>query len=270
VPHDYWAEWRSLVKGINPQAYTVGEIWGDGTPWLRGDNFDAVMNYVWRDAVVHFVIERKLSPSGYDQAISSLLGRHPTQVNLAMFNLLGSHDTPRILTEAAGAVDRVKLALILQMTYVGAPVIYYGDEIGMEGGKDPDCRRAFPWDDSRWNHDLRRFVRHLIALRRATPALRSPSYQRVLVDDARGVYAYRRGEGGESLLVAVNNSDSEQRVSLTPTEWSGGSDAVDLLSGEKMAGNEGEVEIPLPPLSGRIVAPLHAPHTAAMLTHINT
>ena len=89
VPHWYWEKWRELVKSINPEAYTVGEIWGDGTPWLQGNNFDAVMNYVFRDHVVHFFAERKIKPSHFHREITELLSRHPTTVNLAMFNLFG-------------------------------------------------------------------------------------------------------------------------------------------------------------------------------------
>lgn len=230
VPHQYWAAWRALVKSINPEAYVVGEIWGDGTPWLQGDNFDAVMNYVFRDEIVRFFAERKATPSAFDAAITALLARHPSQVNLAMFNLLGSHDTPRILTVAHGDVDRVKLAMAFQMTYVGAPVIYYGDEIGMMGGKDPDCRGAFPWDPAQWNMELYQWVRRLTRLRRSEPALRSAEYTGVFADDAAGVYAYRRGEGLASIYVALNNSARPAPVNIPVAEWPGVSQVRDLIS----------------------------------------
>lgn len=231
VPHDYWAEWRQFVKSINPEAYLVGEIWGDGTPWLQGDNFDAVMNYVWRDLVHQFLIDRKIGPSHFHEGITALLGRHPECVNLAMFNMLGSHDTPRVLTEASGMIERVRLAFVHQMTYIGAPVIYYGDEIGLEGGKDPDCRRAFPWDPYRWNRDLRDLIKRLISMRKIVPAFRSTEYHAVVTDDQEGVYVYRRGRGSESHFVVLNNSDIERPCAFSITDgWPADGIAVDLLT----------------------------------------
>jgi len=247
VPHDYWAEWRALVKGINPDAYIVGEIWGDGTPWLQGDNFDAVMNYVFRDAAVQFFAERAITASAFDGAITQLLSRHPVQVNLAMFNLLGSHDTPRILTVAQGDTARVKLAMAFQMTYPGAPVIYYGDEIGMTGGKDPGCRGAFPWDPAQWNMELYRWVRQLTRLRRLEPALRSPEYQGVLADDRRGVYAYRRGAGPSALYVVLNNSSHAAEVAVPVAAWPGAAWAVELLAETTHPVAGGEVALALAP-----------------------
>ena len=247
VPHHYWAAWRPLVKSINPEAYIVGEIWGDGTPWLQGDNFDAVMNYVFRDEVVRFFAERKCTATAFDAAITSLLARHPPQVNLAMFNLLGSHDTPRILTVAQGDIARVKLAMAFQMTYVGAPVIYYGDEIGMAGGKDPDCRRAFPWDPAAWNLELYHWVKKLIRLRRSEPALRSAEYQGVLVDDLRGVYAYRRGKGPSSIYVALNNSERPAEVSLPVPEWQERPSAREFIGDNVYPVIDGAVRLSLGP-----------------------
>ena len=256
VPHEYWRLWRRLVKGIDPQAYIVGEIWGDGSPWLQGDNFDAVMNYVWRDHLLDFFIEQSLSPSEFHRALSELLRRHPTTVSQAMFNLLGSHDTPRILTLAKGNRDKVKLAFLFQMTYPGAPVIYYGDEIGMKGGKDPECRGAFPWEQSAWDLDLRAHVKRLIELRKSLPALRSVEYEGVVMDDVRGVYGFRRGVGRESVYVAVNNSEKPHEVILPVWAWNGARKCEELLSGTRYPLKEAEVSIHLAPLSGAILQPV--------------
>lgn len=256
VSHEYWAEWRQLVKSINPEAYTVGEIWGDGSPWLQGDNFDAVMNYVWRDAVLHYFIERKTSSTGFHDSIQNLLRRHPDCVNRVMFNLLGSHDTPRVLTEAGGNVKRVRLAMIFQMTYVGAPVIYYGDEIGMEGGKDPDCRRAFPWDESEWDTDFHRDVKDLIKIRAQIPALRSLQYERIdpMGTSSEGIYVYRRGKGDGSHIVALNNTDEAHDVTIAVDEIHASSGNVtDRLAGKSYEMSDGIVRINLLPNDGVIL-----------------
>lgn len=256
VPHWYWEKWRELVKSINPEAYTVGEIWGDGTPWLQGNNFDAVMNYVFRDHVVHFFAERKIKPSHFHREITELLSRHPTTVNLAMFNLLGSHDTPRILTVAGGDVSRVKLAIAFQMCYVGAPVIYYGDEIGMVGGKDPECRGAFPWDPAAWNTELYQWVRRLARLRRSEAALRSPEFHGVVADDASGVYAFRRGVGRGSIVVVLNNSLKAARVEISTAPWKGVSHVLELLEGDIYPLIDHELALTLAPAQVAILKPL--------------
>ena len=173
-----------------------------------------------------------------------------------MFNLLGSHDTPRILTLAKGNRDKVKLAFLFQMTYPGAPVVYYGDEIGMTGGKDPGCRGAFPWDQSAWDHDLRAHVKRLIELRKSLPALRSVEYEGVVMDDVRGVYGYRRGVGRESVYVAVNNSDKPHEVVLPVWAWDSAREGEDLLSGTRRPVKDGEVSVHLAPASGAILRPI--------------
>ena len=147
VPRQFWIQWRKVVKSVNPEAYTVGEIWEDGTPWLRGDQFDAVMNYRFRDAALEFFVQGRLSPTQFDSMLARHREDYPAQVNYALQNLLGSHDTERFLTLCKGDTARMKLAVLFQMTYLGAPMVYYGDEIGMEGGRDPDCRRTMAWED---------------------------------------------------------------------------------------------------------------------------
>ncbi len=158
----FWQEFRARVKGANPEAYIVGEIWGDARHWLQGDEFDAVMNYLFAERTIAFTVgshlERALvrnqgwdpthplDGSDFAASIEYLLHLYPREVTEVQLNLLDSHDTARFLTMARGDVTALKLATLFQMTYPGAPSIYYGDEIGLEGRRDPDSRRAFPWD----------------------------------------------------------------------------------------------------------------------------
>ncbi len=120
-------------------------------------------------------------------------------------NLLGSHDTPRLRTVLGGDVDGVRLATLLQTTLPGAPCIYYGDEIGLEGGNDPACRGAFPWDEDRWEHGLRESVRALLRLRSAEPALRDSPIRALGAEG--GAVAFERGAGSSRFVVAVNAGD---------------------------------------------------------------
>ena len=213
---DFWREFRRVVKGVNPEAYIVGEIWGDATRWLQGDMFDAVMNYPFSRAALGFCggehLDTSHRPGGYElrpldgpqfaDAVEAMLARYSWDVSLAQLNLIGSHDTPRFLTLVRGDRDALKLAVLLQMTFVGAPCIYYGDEIGMSGGPDPDCRRAFPWDSAAWDADLHAHYRRCIALRRAHPALRRGEF--VALYAAGAVYAFLRRLGDEVLVVVLN------------------------------------------------------------------
>jgi cyclomaltodextrinase len=132
-----------------------------------------------------------------------------TQVQL---NLLDSHDTPRFITCARGDASALRLAMLFMFTYPGAPCIYYGDEVGLDGKHDPDCRKSFPWADSRWNHDLRDFFKQCIELRRAQPALRRGSF--ILLWSEQAVYAFARQLESETVIVALNLSRETRDLSL--------------------------------------------------------
>jgi len=124
-------------------------------------------------------------------------------------NLLDSHDTTRFLTVASGDTDALKLAYFFLMTYIGAPYIYYGDEIGMDGGPDPECRKSFNWDEKAWNHDLRNYLKELILVRKDEDALRRGTYQRLYSD--ADVIVYARQYRQETLLIAINTAASEKK-----------------------------------------------------------
>lgn len=206
IPHQFWAEWRTLVKSMNPEAYIVGEIWGDATPWLKGDQFDAVMNYRFQRNCVRFFAEGGMRVSEFDSSLTSQRSDYGTEVNFALQNLLGSHDTERFLTVCKGDVKKMKLAVLFQMTYIGAPMVYYGDEVGMTGGKDPGCRGTMIWDPRKQNHDLLTFYRSVIALRANHPSLRFGSFHAITADNETGVYAFDRAGGKETVRVILNRS----------------------------------------------------------------
>lgn len=212
--HAFWREFRSVVKRANPEAYIVGEIWEDGAPWLQGDQFDAVMNYVFRDRCTEFFAESKLDAIEFGQKIDELLRHYSTEVTYAQLNLLGSHDTARFLTAAGGDLARMKLAATFQMTYPGAPCIYYGDEIGMSGASDPHCRGCFPWDESKWDHELRGRFRRLITLRHAHAALRTGKYRTLPLPEAPDVYAFARWDASDTFVIALNNSEHSAVVTV--------------------------------------------------------
>ncbi|MBN1660047.1 MAG: alpha-amylase [Anaerolineae bacterium] len=222
----FWQEFRRRVRAANPDAYIVGEIWGEAGRWLHGDQFDAVMNYLFTRACLGFfggenVFQEEVARCGYHHIdllsaeefaarIEELLSLYPPEITRAQYNLLGSHDTPRFKTLVRGDTSAYRLATLFQMTYPGAPSIYYGDEIGMSGVHDPGCRGGFPWDESRWDHHLRDYIKQCISLRRAHPALRRGEMKWLFAGHGVVVYLRRLERdmtpAHDTLIVAINNT----------------------------------------------------------------
>jgi glycosidase len=217
IPHEFWVEWRRLVKSINPDAYILGEIWDDGSPWLQGDQFDAVMNYPFRTSCIDFFAAGKITVSQFDSALARQRHAYPPGVSFGLFNLLGSHDTERFLTLCRDDVSIWKLALLFQMTYPGAPSLYYGDEVGMTGEKDPGCRGTMVWDPLKQDGEMLRFTREVIALRRGHGVLRGGSFAPLCLDDNAHVYGFAREEQFSAAIVLLNRGEGEARVALPPT-----------------------------------------------------
>ncbi len=224
----FWREFRRRVRAVNPEAYIVGEIWHDARRWLQGDQFDAVMNYLFTRACLGFFIGESLDTQltqgvGYApvpvldgtqfaREINHLLSLYDESVNLVQFNLLGSHDTARLISLARGDVSAVKLATLCLLTYPGAPCIYYGDEMGMAGSKDPDCRRAVIWDRSTWNLEIFEWTKRAVALRHAHRALRDGKFQ--IIFASNHTVAYLRQHHDERLIVIFNVSQHDESFKM--------------------------------------------------------
>jgi neopullulanase len=227
---EFWREFRRRVKGANPEAYIVAEIWHEAQRWLHGDQFDATMNYLVTAACLgffggeHLDLPETLRVGGYQgrvqpigahqfaDEIDRILGLYDPAITQVQLNLLDSHDTPRFLTSVKGDQASYRLSVLFSMAYPGAPCIYYGDEIGVLGRHDPENRGSFPWDESKWNHDLRNFVKQCIALRTAQPALRRGSYHRLYAND--GVYVFGRWLGDEKFVIALNASPATKSIDV--------------------------------------------------------
>ena len=212
----FWSEFRDRVKAINPEAYIVGEIWGDATHWLDGKQFDGVMNYRFTEAAIAFAGGDKyipefcqgelvpyppISAAEYAVKIDALLKLYDWEIQQAQLNLLDSHDTPRMLTTVGEDKDSFMMASVLLMTFPGAPSIFYGDEVGLLGGKDPYCRRVFP-EAEKWDVEILKDYKQLIALRNSYAALRTGKYKTLFAD--LDIYVFARILDGEEVIVAVN------------------------------------------------------------------
>lgn len=214
VPHQFWVEWRKLVKSINPEAYIVGEIWEDATPWLKGDQFDAVMNYRFRHACLEFFVRDTIPASQFDASLAKVRSDYPGEVNYVMQNLLGSHDTERFLTLCNDDTKTATLAWLFQMTYVGAPMVYYGDEIGMRGGKDPACRGTMVWEKKKQDKKLLATMKGLIGMRNKYESLRRGSYAKLSAGDSSKTLVFERRINGQTAVVVLNAGRKQAKVSL--------------------------------------------------------
>ena len=223
----FWQEFRDRVKAVNPEAYIVGEVWGDSRQWLDGTQFDGVMNYLFTGPTIAFVAgdqvdldqvqSRDYQPypplfaAEYGEKIQALLELYDWQIQLTQLNLLASHDTARLLSIAGGDRPSVELATLLLLTFPGAPSIYYGDEVGLPGALDPDSRRGFP-PEADWDYKIFECHRQLIALRHAHPALRTGDYTVLHAEGA--VYVFVRSLGDDRLTIAVNAGTTPAKITL--------------------------------------------------------
>jgi neopullulanase len=264
----FWAEFRARCRAINPEAYLVGEIWQLAPEWLEGDRFDGLMNYPLAKAILGLVggkamnwaLVRKhheygqiqaLDGPGFGQALSAILAAYSPETNAVQLNLLSSHDTPRVLSMLGGDRPGLELAMLLQATLPGAPCIYYGDEIGVTGGHDPDNRRGFPWDESRWDGELLATTRALFGLRHREVALRSDDL--AVAAAAGGAIAILRGD----IVVTLNTAYEPAGLALDGYSVGQGADVLlgvgDARSDGRIVGGEaGRLVLEVPARSGYV------------------
>ncbi|GAA0300212.1 glycosidase [Gracilibacillus halotolerans] len=242
IDHSFWRDFRQVVKKVKPEAYILGEVWHDSLKWLQGDQFDAVMNYPFTDAVIEFFAKDTIDCAMFKDRVTEVQHSYPSNVNEVSFNLLGSHDTARILTLANGNIAKVKLMLLFQLSYTGSPCIYYGDEVGMTGGEDPGCRECMEWDPSQQNRELLSFVKQLIHLRKNIATFGNDATFRFEQAD-NNVVIYSKKAKDTKLVFALNNNEFAETVN---TDILCGKEVVDVFTGEKIR-FDGQAEIVLAP-----------------------
>ncbi len=238
---DFWRIFRDVVKRIKPDAYIVAEIWREPSPWLEGDTCDGIMNYPLRDYILDYCVRATMDAEDFDYVNSRLLDMYGPSAPFHL-NLLDSHDTPRLLTLCDNDVDRMVLAIATMFTTTGTPMIFYGDEIGLTGENDPDCRRCMIWDDREWNTRILNVYRLLIRARHEHPALRSGTFEKLWVFN--GIYAYRRYWDQDEVIVIVNPREKRQDVKVPlPRGTVSSKQWRDLFTGKVFTYNEGHLLI---------------------------
>lgn len=226
VDEGVWEEARLMMTERYPNTMLLGETWGSGLSLMNGRQMDAIMNYVFRDAVRDYVAAGKIDARQFMDRSMHMLSNYPEAMDQAMFLPLDSHDTERFLTLSGGDLRKHRAAVTLQMTFVGSPSIYYGDEIGMDGENDPDCRKCMNWDHP--DEDLKLYYQELIWIRHQHEALR---LGRIDIDLCEGRnLAYTRSLGNESITVLIHADDSEEEVRIPVKRRSR---FVNLLDGEE-------------------------------------
>ncbi|MDR4927141.1 glycoside hydrolase family 13 protein [Peribacillus simplex] len=215
VDQPFWREFRTTVKNIKPDLYILGEIWHDSMPWLRGDQFDAVMNYPFTNQVFRLVASQTINAREFTEEMTAIYHSYPTNVFDVTFNLLGSHDTPRIFTDCGEDLARAKLIHAILLTFNGSPCIYYGDEIGLTGGMDPGCRKCMVWEEEKQNTELFNEIKTLILLRKEERLLANDGQFKFL--DTAGnenIVAYQKYNGERSVVILINPTDVQQSFTL--------------------------------------------------------
>lgn len=271
VSDETWQHFRKSVKALNEDNVIIGEIWTDAAGYLLGDMYDSVMNYMFRNAVVSYVRDGKLTEAV--STLERLRERYPKEAFYAMMNLVASHDTSRILSyldgidddrnqkEVENAFPTYKntsdlaknlqyLVAFIQMTYPGAPTIYYGDEIGMVGADDPDDRRAMTWGQG--NKEIVEWYASMAKMRSEYTALRTGDIKMVSVND--NVLAYTRSDKNASLLVMSNNTDKAIKADID-FKANGLADGSykDLVNGTVYEVKDGKAEITIPSYRGVVL-----------------
>lgn len=238
VDHSFWKDFRKAVKSVKEDAVIIGEIMHEASSFLKGDELDSIMNYPFKGASVDFFAKRAIDAERFSGILASSRALYMDHINRQMWNLLGSHDTQRFLTEAGEDKGRLRLAAAFQFMYIGVPYIYYGDEIGMSGGKDPLCRGCMVWDEDRQDMDLLMFFRRLIAIRKENPELVKGDLKMEVAKD--GLVAFSRRSKDERILAVFNNSDQKKKLRKgIPSR------AIDLYTGDTMELNGSVVIEPM-------------------------
>lgn len=228
-----WLFIRMRLKRLWPDVLLLGETWGNGLQLMSGLQMDSMMNYIFRDAVRDYIARSMIDAVTFDARIQRMLASYPDEMNDVMFDPLDTHDTPRFLRYAGDDVRRLKLGAIVQMTFKGAPAIYYGDETGITGDNDPDCRKCMDWDEDRQDRELLELYRKLIRIRHAEKCIRSGRFASIVRRES--LYGFVRYENEDAVYVVLQAADRPAET-LLPVLAAG--TYRDLLTGQIVESGE--------------------------------
>lgn len=254
VPSEFWREFRSLVKQLDPNAWIVGEVWTDATQWLGGDQWDASMNYPFRSACLEWIAKGQGTSTDFLQALDANFALYAPQVSRSQLNLLSSHDTPRFITEAGGDIAKAKLAATVQFTWPGVPSVYYGEELGMQGGADPANRRGMEWNLVSENNPLLRHYTLLSALKSGVAVLGTGSPEILPDPNQPELAVFLRRSDKETAAIAVNLGSKLAEANIRLGIGARKKKFVNALSGDRVqADAQGSISLTVPPAESAIL-----------------
>jgi cyclomaltodextrinase / maltogenic alpha-amylase / neopullulanase len=230
LPPGFLGEFRERLSACRPDAVLVGENWKDASLFLSGRAvLSGVTNYrYWWELFVPLLAEQRINVEAFARRLMEIVFQYPHNRLLSSWNMISSHDVPRF-SEISRSQERQKCAVALQIFLPGVPVVYYGDEVGLSGGDDPDNRRCMPWDRDSWDLDMLDWHRRLLRVRIRSAALQCGHLSVVSADDETGLIVLGRTHGRERIFLAMNLGDRRQVATGL------GSDLRDALTGDHMA-----------------------------------
>jgi glycosidase len=306
----FWKQFRTWVKEENPDAYITGEIWWDdwqknkmfnASPWLQGDSFDGVMNYRFAQAVKSFVVDinDQISPEAFSDSIKAIAADYPKENIFVLQNLMDSHDVDRISSQIVNPdrwfdhnadpgqnksylvrkpnneeMLKQKLIVAIQMTMPGAPMIYYGDEAGMWGGDDPDCRKPMVWPGMKYETEvsdplgrkrepdkvvfdtkLFNWYKEIISIRKANNVLSEGNLEFIYADNTNKVLGYKRTLNNQTIFIILNNSSKDNIVTIKLDYGQDKSVSLkNLINGEKIIMGDNNLKVLLKPYEMKILS----------------
>ncbi len=235
ISHSFWKRFRREMKAVKKDVLLIGEIWHYAGDFLEGDEWDSVMNYPFYDAVTDLIVREELTPSAFWGNLNFVKGNLNKALEGYLWNFIDTHDTARFLHSAGNDMRKQKLAAAMQLLLPGMPMIYYGDEVGMEGGPDPDCRRGMLWDENRQKRDCLGYYRRLIQIRHRYPTLtRGKTVAQYADDEKEILYVERELEEQRIILIFHVGEGSVQLPGLEG--WR------NLITEEEFSGRLGQYE----------------------------
>jgi glycosidase len=213
IDDQFLREFRNAVKAEKKDAIVIGEVWENANHYINGNMMDGAMNYDFRRFCEKFFAEKCIDAKVFDAGITGLLMRYPKQATYAQLNLLDSHDVSRFFTTCGEDRDKMELAVLFQMTFVGMPCIFYGDEKGLSGLEEAEYRRPMEFDRE---DPIEELYKSFIKIRNEHSSLRDGDFETLLSDGL--TYAYRRMDEKESIIVYINNGDEPLAVNAQGKE----------------------------------------------------
>lgn len=208
VDHQFWKEFHTACVNEKEDFYIIGELWHSGQKWLEGDEFHAIMNYVFTEKMEDYFLKQIFSPTEMIHGLDQQKMLYRKQTNEVQFNLLDSHDTPRLLTKAHGNKELVQSILAFMFAQHGTPCIYYGTEVGLDGFDDPDCRKCMPWDEKEQDLEMLDYMKQLIAFRKKySNVLSTGDTEWHDVRDEDDLIGFKRTTEEEQLIFYFNQKD---------------------------------------------------------------